>query len=55
MIFAPYCYEKSKPSDDEDNCHTNRVQVEGEDRDDGDDGDDELVELVNKYTSPFGL
>jgi hypothetical protein len=49
MIFAPYCYEESKPSDDEDNCHTNKVQVEGED------GDDELVKLVNKYTSPFGL
>jgi hypothetical protein len=49
MVFTPYCYEESKPSDDEDDRHTNRVEVEGEDR------DDELVELVNNYTTPFGL
>jgi hypothetical protein len=54
MVFAPYCYEESKPSDDEDDRHTNRVEVKGEDGDDEEDMDDELVELVNNYTTPFG-
>jgi len=43
MTFASYCYGGSKPSDDKDEHHINRVVFDGEDKDDRDDRDAKLV------------
>lgn len=32
MTFASYCHEESKPNDEDDNCHINRVKEEEENR-----------------------
>ena len=52
MTFASYCYGGSKPSDDKDEHHINRVVFDGEDKDDRDDRDAKLVQLVNQYMIP---
>ena len=46
MTYASYFYGESKPSDNEDDHHIDRVDVEEED------GDTELVEHVNHYMAP---
>ena len=46
MTYTLYCYRESKPSNDKDECHINRVLVDEEDK------DDELVEPVNQYITP---
>jgi len=43
MIYAPYYYGESKPSDDKDNCHIGRVK---------EDGDVELVDPLNQFMTP---
>jgi len=49
MTSASYFYGESKPSDNEDDHHIYRVDVEEED------GDTELVEHVNHYMAPLTL
>jgi hypothetical protein len=49
MTSILYCYGESKPSDEEDDSHIDRVEVKEEDGEDRDDRDAELVELVNQY------
>jgi hypothetical protein len=49
ITSAPYCYGESKPSDDENDYHIDRIEVEEEDEEDGGDGDVELVEPINQY------
>jgi hypothetical protein len=34
MKYTSYCYEQSEPSDDENECHIDRVVVKGEDEED---------------------
>jgi hypothetical protein len=46
MTSASYFYGESKPSDNEDDHHIDRVDVEEED------GDTKLVEHVNHYMAP---
>jgi hypothetical protein len=46
MTSILYCYGESKPSDEKDDSHIDRVEVKEED---GEDRDAELVELVNQY------
>jgi len=46
MISTSYFYEESKPSDNENDHHIDRVDVEEED------GDTDLVEPVNHYMAP---
>jgi len=52
MTYAPYCYEEFIPSDDEDDYHIDRVEVEEEDEEDV---DAKLVEPVNQYMTPSTL
>jgi hypothetical protein len=47
ITSASYCYIESKPSDDEDNNHIDRVGVEKENTEDCEDGDGELIEPDN--------
>lgn len=49
MIFALYCYGESKPSDNEDDRHINRVEEEKEDREYE---NIELIEPINQYITP---
>ena len=49
MIFSLYCYRESKPCDDEDDHHIDRVQVMEKDRKDE---DIELVKPINQYMEP---
>jgi hypothetical protein len=46
MTFTLYCYGKFKPSDDKDDRHIDKVEVEEED---GEDRDVELAKPVNQY------
>jgi hypothetical protein len=39
MTFTPYYHEESKPSDDENDHHIDRVKVKEEDKNYGKDGD----------------
>jgi len=49
MKFTLYCYRESKPSDDKDDRHINRVEVEEEDDEEMEDEDVELVKPLNQY------
>ena len=51
IICAPYYHEESKPNDDENNYHINRVKVkeEYEEEEGREDEDVELVEHVDQY------
>jgi hypothetical protein len=46
MIFAPYCYEESKTSDDENCLHVDRVE---------EDDDTEIFDPLNQFMWPFTL
>ena len=37
MKYVSYCYEQSEPTNNENECHIDRVMVIGEDGDEGDD------------------
>jgi len=41
MTYVPYCYEESEPINDEDDCYTNIVKKDGEDK------DGEFAKLLN--------
>lgn len=49
MTSAPNCYGESKQSENKDDHHINRVEIEEED---GDNEDVELIEPVNQYMAP---
>ena len=55
MTSTSYWYEESKPSDDKDDHHIDKVEVEEGDEKDSEDEDVELVEPVNQYMASPAL
>ena len=55
MTSISYCYEESKPSDDKDHHHIDKVKVEEGDVKDSEYEDVELVKPVNQYMASSAL